>query len=377
MTDHILFDWLREIPDELLEVGRDAGHRLAAGDSPVSVMNEFPLASIMNFVGTPFMAVAPIKPRIITLVERCALLEILGYLDPNLAFASPGPGLSAFVVQQLGTEMQKNLFFDRFSHGLHWTFFALTEPHAGSDPQQCRTTAVVAPGGFRICGSKMLVGNGKFASVGVVFARTHPGVLGINAFLIEKETIAGLLCTEYETVGCKASRLSLMEFNDTYVSDSSMLGQHLKPTERWSKSASAAFTALRPCIAAIALGIARSAIDHFRHLCPKSDYQDLYVEVLAQRRLLHQICDIHDAGARDHIRAGFFKTIACNTSERLVTEVIRRCCSSGVSPDDRLRKAYRDVKAFEYTEGMSYLHYSAAGFLSSYKFNSAENSEVG
>lgn len=358
----ILKNWLHQLPDDLLHSGRELGMRLENGESPEIVMQEFRLSPAMNLVGTPYMDSCKSELKVFNLLDRCMLLEILGYIDPNLAFASPGPGLAAFVVNELGNDRQRQSFFNRFSNRLHWTFFALTEPHAGSDPQQCKTAAESTDYGYQISGKKMLIGNGKFADVGVVFARTQPGVMGINAFLVEKPLTKGLLCQEHRTFGCKASRLTTMTFEKVQIPRSYLLGQHIKPTERWAKSATAAFTALRPCIAGISIGIARATVDYAKALCPNVEFQDIEVDLVAQRNLLHRVCKDYDKGIRNHVRSGFLKTLACDTADRAVLGVIRRCSRSGRPPDQFILKAYRDIKAFEYTEGMTHVHYNTFSY---------------
>lgn len=64
---------------------------------------------------------------------------------------------------------------------------ALTEPGAGSDFAAIETTAVAAPGGWRLSGRKAWITNAAFADLFVVYAQTRPGsgAAGIAAFLVD------------------------------------------------------------------------------------------------------------------------------------------------------------------------------------------------
>jgi alkylation response protein AidB-like acyl-CoA dehydrogenase len=250
------------------EEGRRIGRMLDAAPERVEVMAGFRLSAALNTLGCP----AWLRPVPFTLldgqamtgpgvVERCRLYETLGYVDPNLLFAAPGPSMSAFVVNRIGDDVQQRRFFQRFAAALTWSFFALTEPGTGSDAGRIATTATRVAGGYRLSGQKYLIGNGAIATIGIVFARTAPGPLGINAFLVEPRRLAGVHAERLPMTGCRGANLAHLVFDNVLLPGDALLGAHLKPTERISSSAAATFDALRPCVAAVAVGIARAVLD--------------------------------------------------------------------------------------------------------------------
>ena len=120
-------------------------------------------------------------------LERVVFFEELAYGDAGLTLACPGPSMSGVVVSGLGLPDQQGRFFGRILAEPTWTFFALTEPGKGSDALALETALTPAgePGAWRLDGAKRYIGNGTRAQLGVVFARSRPGPLGIEAVLIE------------------------------------------------------------------------------------------------------------------------------------------------------------------------------------------------
>src|SRR4051812_39931662 len=86
------------------EVGRAIGTRIDMGESADAVMSDFPLSPAMNTLGLPDWA-GPVPFEVpecgslwsLDLAQRSVLYEGLGYIDPSLTFAAPGPGMAAFI----------------------------------------------------------------------------------------------------------------------------------------------------------------------------------------------------------------------------------------------------------------------------------------
>jgi acyl-CoA dehydrogenase len=356
--------------------GRQIGQRIDADPDRVGVMAEFGLSSALNTLGCPAWT-SPVPLTLLdgtsitnpSVVQRCILYEALGYVDPNLLFAAPGPSMAAFVVNRIGNEEQKHWFFQRFSANLTWSFFALTEPATGSDVGRISTTANRVEGGYRLNGQKYLIGNGAIATIGIVFARTAPGPLGIDAFLIEPRDSAGFEAHRLPMTGCRGANLAHLIFNNVLLPRHALLGAHLKPTERLSSSAAATFDALRPCVAAIAVGIARAVLDQAESagLLTRSVDRDALTQARltldALRNALQHVCASFDAGHRQSRAAGHLKAVATNHAEAIVADVIARSEPGAFVAHPWLAKAWRDIKAFEYTEGTTHIHLLNAATL--------------
>jgi glutaryl-CoA dehydrogenase len=94
-------------------------------------------------------------------------------------------GLAMAAIHELGSEEQKREWLPAMAKCERVGCFGLTEPDAGSDPGSLTTSAVVVAedGGYVINGEKKWIGNGSFADVAVIWARTEDD--RISGFLVE------------------------------------------------------------------------------------------------------------------------------------------------------------------------------------------------
>ena len=344
-----------------------AGRALTAGIDAdrtcVDGLVDFPMAAALNKLGLPPRAGE--NAAQMSLVHRCEFYEALGAIDPNLVFAAPGPGMAGMVVAALGDAAQKALFFDRFHDQIGWSFFAMTEKDVGTDAGAISLKATQVDGGYRLNGEKYLVGQGWRAPIGVVFAKLADGPLGGVTFLIEPATLQGFSATPLGMFGCRGANTSHMIFEDVFVPDAALLGGHLRPTERIRAAASATFDALRPCVGAVALGLARGVMDRAEaaDLCTAPQLAQHRADVAS---LFAYACDLSaqtDAGDRPTRAAGMSKVLSVKAAVAAVDHVMTTAPAAAQFHNAWLRKAWRDVRAFEYAEGVSALHRTQAADL--------------
>nr|WP_316654779.1 acyl-CoA dehydrogenase family protein [uncultured Gellertiella sp.] len=329
----------------------------------VDTIGNHPASTLMNRLGLPE---AFGGKREEGLVWRTVLYETLAAVDPAFIVSAPGPGMAGFVVSNLGDPSQQAHFFRQFRDRPTWSFFALTEPLAGSDAGNIQMRATQRSNGdWCLTGEKYLVGQAWRADIGVVFARTAEGPLGISAFLIEPQKTKGIVGRRLDTVGLRGVNLSHIVFDNVIVSDEAHLGRHLKPTMRVRVSASATFDAMRPCVGAIALGIARGALDR-AEASALVDADSVKADRLSLQSLFEHILDMSAAGDRGERfgrSAGLAKVRASEVSEDIITRLIEAAPAGAAAAHPWLAKAFRDVRAIEYTEGVSTLHRQNAATL--------------
>ena len=132
------------------------------------------------------------------------------------------PYITAF-----GTEEQKRRWLPRMASGELVTAIAMTEPGAGSDLQNIKTTAIKDGDGYVINGSKTFISNGQTANLVLVCAKTDPsqGAKGISIVCVETEEDEGFTRgRNLEKVGQHAADTSELFFNDVKVPASALLG---------------------------------------------------------------------------------------------------------------------------------------------------------
>jgi len=133
------------------------------------------------------------------------------------------PYITAF-----GTEEQKRRWLPRMASGELVAAIAMTEPGAGSDLQNIKTTAIKDGDGYVINGSKTFISNGQTANLILVCAKTDPsqGAKGISILCVETEEVEGFeRGRNLEKVGQHAADTSELFFNDVKVPASALLGE--------------------------------------------------------------------------------------------------------------------------------------------------------
>jgi alkylation response protein AidB-like acyl-CoA dehydrogenase len=117
-------------------------------------------------------------------VVQAAMLEMLGRADASTMveyafFTSP-----AAMILRFGCDAQKQRWVPRLGRGEVIGWVAMTEPEAGSDVGNVRTTARRQPDGtWRINGRKQFISSGN-GEVGVLLARAVPGSHGLDGLAL-------------------------------------------------------------------------------------------------------------------------------------------------------------------------------------------------
>lgn len=294
-----------------------------------------------------------------TALERVVVLEEFARGDAGMVLAAPGAAMSGVLVDVLGDAEQKAWFYGRLLKCPTWTFFALTEPAAGSDANALNTSLrPTGDGGFVLSGRKRYVGNASRASMGVVFARTAPGPLGVRVVLVDTGS-PGFRAEPLPMLGLRGARFCALEFDSVPVPAERVLGRHLSPARRGMWAGTQTFNRLRPGVAAIAIGIARAAHDYVRDERGRltggaRDRWDLLRQRIdSVRNLVHLAAMEVDADANRGHLASAAKAGAC----RLAEDVTRQACES-FGPHARwehplLDKLVRDARGVEFMEGTS------------------------
>lgn len=214
--------------------------------------------------------------------------------------------------------------------------FAVTEPSAGSDLGNQKTTAVDKGDYWLLNGSKIFITNGFYADTYFVTAVTDKTQRsrGISAFIVEKGTPGFTFGTKEKKMGIRGSATYELVFQDCKVPKENLLGE----LGKGFKMALITLDGGRIGVAAQALGIAQSAIDH----CKKYVTEHMQGE---QRISQYQFTQFE--------LAAMGKLYAAEAA----TNVTRRCLQlagyDGYSRDFPFERLMRDAKITEIYEGTS------------------------
>jgi butyryl-CoA dehydrogenase len=159
-------------------------------------------------------------------VSCAALYEEMAKADAGFFTTFVCSNLALKPIFIAGTEEQKQWACDILLEGGYGAF-CLTEPMAGSDAANSKTTAVKDGGDYVINGRKCFITNAPVADFFVVAAMTDKtkGVKGMSIFLIPKDT-KGLSTTNHENkMGIRTSITSDVVLEDLRVPASAMIGE--------------------------------------------------------------------------------------------------------------------------------------------------------
>ncbi|WP_173298724.1 acyl-CoA dehydrogenase family protein [Thermanaeromonas sp. C210] len=291
------------------------------------------------------------------------IMEEFAYGCAGIATTLGGNGLSSYPVLIAGTEEQKKLFFGRLLAG-GLGAFALTEPGAGSDAGAVSTSARREGDEYVINGTKCFITTGAMADIFIVFASTNPTMKarGLSAFIVEREREGISIGHEEDKMGIRASNTVEVRFNNVRVPADHLLG---KEGEGF-KIAMQTLDMARPIVGAIAVGVARAALeecidyvksrmDGTKPLSANQAVQfriaDMAMKVEAARLMVRRALALKEAGVPYSKESAMAKAYASDVAMEVTAEAVEIMGAVGYSKDSRVEKLMRDAKITQIYEG--------------------------
>lgn len=120
-----------------------------------------------------------------------------------------------------GCENLKNKYMPQLTSGEKIAAFALTEPEAGSDTFNLKTSAVLNKDKWILNGTKVWITNAGIADVFSVFARTEKGISG---FVVEKDFPGIFIGPKEKKLGIRGSVTNSVTFENVEVPKENIIG---------------------------------------------------------------------------------------------------------------------------------------------------------
>lgn len=186
-----------------------------------------------------------------------AVLEEIAWGDAALALSvAIHNGPVSYLVEQYGSDAQKERWLPALASGEALGAFALSEPDAGSDAASVSAEAGRDGDGWVLDGTKRWVTNGDRAGLVVVFARTSND--GLGAFLVPRDADGYAVGERETTLGLCASETVTVTFDNVKLDSDALLGE----VDEGLGYALEALDLGRIGIAAQAVGVGRAAVEH-------------------------------------------------------------------------------------------------------------------
>src|ERR1700687_1041098 len=182
--------------------------------------------------------------------------------DVALLLAVPYQGLGNAAISGVATDEQ----LERL--GKVWAAMAITEPGFGSDSAAGSTTATLDGGGYVINGEKIFVTAGSRATHIVVWATLDKslGRAAIKSFIVPREHPGVTVERLEHKLGIKASDTAVIRFDNVRIPKHNLLGSPEIHVEKGFAGVMETFDNTRPIVAAMAVGIARAALEELRKI---------------------------------------------------------------------------------------------------------------
>lgn len=295
-----------------------------------------------------------------------ALSEIAYSCASTAVIMSVHNSIVCETIYRMGTELQKDAFLKRLASGEIIGAFAMTEPHAGSDPVRQTTTAVRDNDSYILNGSKRFITSGRNAGLTIVTAVTDESKRhhGISAFLVGKGTPGFAAGNEENKMGLCASDTVDLIFNDCRIPAENLLGNE----GDGFKIAMQALDGGRIGIAAQSIGVAQAAFDAAVKYAKKrqqfgqaiSKFQglrwmiaDMATEIEAARQLMFAAARMKDKGLNFTSQASMAKLFASEMVNRVTASALQMHGGYGFIKDYPVERFYRDARVFTIYEGTS------------------------
>jgi acyl-CoA dehydrogenase len=182
--------------------------------------------------------------------------------DVGLLLSMPRQGLGNAAISSVATDEQ----LERFS-GM-WAAMAITEPSCGSDSAAITATARLDGDHYVLNGEKIFVTSGERADAVVVWATLDKskGRAAIKSFVVEKGTPGFEVVRVEHKLGIRASDTAVLRFENCRVPRENLLGSPEIDTAKGFAGVMQTFDNTRPLVAAMAIGVARAALDETRRI---------------------------------------------------------------------------------------------------------------
>lgn len=286
--------------------------------------------------------------------------------DIALLLSVPRQGLGNAAVSGVATDEQ----LESLGTGI-WAAMAITEPSFGSDSAAVTTTAVLDGDEYVINGEKIYVTAGSRATHIVVWATLDKsqGRAAIKSFIVPREHPGVTVERLEHKLGIKASDTAAIRFDNVRVPKNNLLGSPEIQVEKGFAGVMETFDNTRPIVAAMAVGVARAALEELRAIltdagveisydkpahaqsAPAAEFLRMEAEWEAGYLLTVRSAWQADNAIPNSKEASMGKAKAARVASDITLKAVEMAGTTGYSEQLLLEKWARDSKILDIFEG--------------------------
>ena len=294
-------------------------------------------------------------------------IEELARIDASVCITvAAHTSLGTMPIYLWGTEEQKRDWLPRLCAGERLAAFGLTEPEAGSDAGNTRTTARLEEGEWVINGAKQFITNAGTDITGcVTITAVTGGADGrkeVSNIIVPNGTPGYEIGEPYRKMGWNASDTRPLSFADARVPESNLLG----PRGDGFKQFLHILDGGRIGVSAMGVGMAQGALDEALAYAkerrafgqPISKFQaiqakiaDISAEIEAARLLTYKAAILKDRGESFTLTAAQAKLKTGRLAVRACEEAVQIHGGYGYIEEYPVCRFYRDAKILTIGEG--------------------------
>ncbi len=300
-------------------------------------------------------------------ISHAIIMEEIGRVCSSVRTTiSVHVSLNQLTILQWGTEDQKRRYLPELSSGRMIGCFALTEPDAGSDAANQRTTAVKKGNKWILNGSKTWISNGGRADLAIVFAQTDPAKKhrGIAAFIVEKKFPGYSTQDIHGKLGLRSSNTGEIIMEDCEVPEQNLIGE----VGKGFRVAMSGLDNGRYCVAAGCVGISQASLEASvsyarertqfgKPLAGFQLVQDMIarmrINLDAARLLVYRAGHLKNKGLPNTIETSIAKYFASESAVQAAMDAIQIHGGYGYSNEYPVERYLRDARVATIYEGTS------------------------
>lgn len=271
-------------------------------------------------------------------------------------------------IYYFGNEEQKKKYLPKLASGYLWGF-GLTEPEAGSDAGNTKTTAVKDGNKWILNGTKIFITN---ASTDITLGSTILAVTGTlpngkkeyTCFLVENGTPGFTAKPMKNKMMWRASNTSELILEDVVVTEENILGKRGDGFKQMLKTLDNG----RLAIAAMGLGLAQGAFEYALNYAktrktfgqPIASHQaiafklaDMQMYIDLARTYLYNACRMLDNKQRITMESAIAKLFCSEVAHLCANHCVQILGGYGLMKEYDAERYYRDQKLLEIGEGTS------------------------